>query len=434
MDSAAEAYRRKETVLDYTPPTIACITSYECNIACVMCHQCHVSERVVTDRAQTLINLIKSLTWDRIDKVYLSGGEILYSADGLALTEFLCGEDIKGTKVEMLTNGQTLDVWLEKLEKIDNFCLHISIEGCREAYNRVKKGADWEKLLWNLEKYAESRAKKPDWELVFTHIVMRSTYEYTQELLSLAQKHGAVSEFIAVEGYFDDENIFLFPWLTDRKKAVSGLSSALNTAVLHNNHPLTLFSLETLIKLFDDSISAVWKTEYYLERFKRIKIYPDFVLTPDDRLSDMLNHMDRYVNSARAQGLVSELKEMEDIRLYTQTYYEERYRYMTMLGLLKGRRVVVFGAGWQGSEIAERNAAEGWGLNIAAFGEQNPEKIGTMLNGIPVIPAERMFVEGDAVLISSLKFEKSMREYITSLNQENPVVAVYHGRGVSSPY
>ena len=92
------------------------------------------------------------------------------------------------------------------------------------------------------------------------------------------------------------------------------------------------------------------------------------------------------------------------------------------------RHILVVGAGSLGRDIAERLRRSAWaGLNIVGYYDDDPEKIGTFINGRPVRgPIDRLFAENDWTGIDQvwvalpLRAEARIRLLLTAL-RDSPV-------------
>jgi hypothetical protein len=225
LHAAADALYREGRVLLPTPPLeLNVYTSEACNLNCVMCSQ----NRDFTEADTGAVKrLVRELGWHALDRFAYVGGETFLTRDALELLEFAGGQGDAGTCIYITSNGQLIHRHLDRLRRIENLFLTISIDGAGETYERIRRRASWERLTANLEELRRLKQDRPGWRLNFNSIVMNSTAECLEEIIDLAERVEASVFFMPINGGHPEEDIFAHPGaLADREAFVATLERA----------------------------------------------------------------------------------------------------------------------------------------------------------------------------------------------------------------
>jgi len=213
-EQANNHYKNDDLTVSVPPLELYVYTNERCNFDCPMCPQ-HFDKKDFP--VEKIKNTINNIGWGKIDRFGYVGGETFLTKDALSLLDFVSETDTKGTCIYITTNGSLLHKYFDKLEKIENLFMTISIEGTYDVYEKVRKNGSWEKLIENLFKLKKLKIKKPNWRLNFNSVVMLSTLSHMLDILKLAELIGATVMFYPLGGYAE-ENIFSNEMLIKNKE------------------------------------------------------------------------------------------------------------------------------------------------------------------------------------------------------------------------
>lgn len=205
---ANKFYREGALKIDHPPLEFYVFTSELCNLRCKMCRQ---NKNFNEFSVESIRSLIHKVGWERIDRFGWVGGETFLTKDALNLLDFVSEEEIKGTCIYITTNGILIDRYIDKIDKIDNLLLTLSIDGIEETYENIRINAKWDKLIQNLELIKTYKRLHPNWRINFNSIVMKSTLPFLTDLIDLAKHYEASIFFAPINGGHPEEDIFLNP-------------------------------------------------------------------------------------------------------------------------------------------------------------------------------------------------------------------------------
>jgi len=143
-----------------TPPTrLAIAIDSTCNLYCISCRE-NPNRSVDAKQKEKSLTICKNILEKCLHKLELlamgGSGEVFYSPVYLELLDWLENKysDRLPQRLSVLTNGQLLierwNRWPKLNKKITR--LNISVDAaCKETYEKVRRGASWEKLLLTLE-------------------------------------------------------------------------------------------------------------------------------------------------------------------------------------------------------------------------------------------------------------------------------------------
>lgn len=124
------------------------IGTKKCNLNCAHCYDkanLPLKKSSKNNELTTfqIYNLIKILENFGVNKVRLTGGEIILRPDFLKILSFT-----KNMKVTICTNGKDLKPLLPKIIKIhpNNLAIHFSVDGLK-THNQVRRGSDYKKIF-----------------------------------------------------------------------------------------------------------------------------------------------------------------------------------------------------------------------------------------------------------------------------------------------
>lgn len=164
------------------------IGTKKCNLNCVHCYdKANLSSKKLLENNELttfqIKNLIKILETLGVNKVRLTGGEIILRSDFLKILSFT-----KNMKVTLCTNGRDLKPLLPQIIKIhpDNLSIHFSIDGLK-THNQIRKGSDYKKIL-GLIQFIKN--KYPPIFISVNTLIAEQNVEEIPEMYLLLQRAG----------------------------------------------------------------------------------------------------------------------------------------------------------------------------------------------------------------------------------------------------
>jgi MoaA/NifB/PqqE/SkfB family radical SAM enzyme len=175
----------RKTILFSRPRRLTVTLSNRCNLSCIMC----LTRYVKWDIPRKVVEEIYSL-FPYLEKIMWQGGEVFY----LDFFEELLSEGLRypGLRHSIVTNGQLIrEEMAERLVK-NNVELTISVDGVtKEVYEYIRKGADFERIIRNLELILELKKRhKSNMILNLNVAVMKSNYHQLEDFIEFARKYG----------------------------------------------------------------------------------------------------------------------------------------------------------------------------------------------------------------------------------------------------
>jgi radical SAM protein with 4Fe4S-binding SPASM domain len=210
-----------EVILKSKPVEIIYVPSILCNINCIHCFQ-------APNRKQGKYSCIKpgslskfyNYLGDKAIRNVFSGGEpFIIKEVQLLINKLNLEQKEEGV---FLTNGMLIK---DKYELTNNFrkrSFIISIDAFeKNRYERIQKGASFDKLLDNLEFLNNQRAAGEDINLTLVMVLMKSNFIDLKNIFNFARKYKFDKVWIAPVGNltnnsFTKEDIFKLPYLLEK--------------------------------------------------------------------------------------------------------------------------------------------------------------------------------------------------------------------------
>ena len=193
-----DAESRRESKLPAYPSFVTIATTSKCNIRCEFCinqFDATPDNRFHMDR--DLKSRVTAEVFPYIKKLALSvAGEPLFDPDFVEIVK-LAGD--YGIEVELTSNGLLLgrkgyaEAIVENVRRIN-----ISIDGgTKETFEKVRPGANWDRLMENVGKLTELRkaSGSPFPEINIRYILMRENIEELPRMVDIAADFGVNSLF-----------------------------------------------------------------------------------------------------------------------------------------------------------------------------------------------------------------------------------------------
>lgn len=180
---------KKPLILKNKPVTAQLEPTSECNLRCSMCIRDKVGVpigRMSFDDFKKILNRLDSLF-----KLGISGqGELFLHPQIFDMIEYA---NKRGIVVNINSNGTLLtDDIIEKICNSDIGEMGISVDSTKkEKYEKIRKGANFDKLLKNIKKLTEELEKnKRDTIVIMTPIIFKDNIDELPEFVELAKKIG----------------------------------------------------------------------------------------------------------------------------------------------------------------------------------------------------------------------------------------------------
>ncbi|MDD3065373.1 MAG: radical SAM protein [Endomicrobiaceae bacterium] len=191
-----------KTNLKSKPRNIMLILTNSCDLDCIMCYQ---NKNTVKNINIKLVNIVMN-NLQYLENIKWQGGEVLalpYFKDILLKT--LQFPKIKQT---ITSNFQNVGEDIIELILKNNINLIISIDSVvKETYEKIRVGANFDKLKENLEKvnyYITKYGSKINLQINF--LIMKINYKEIPDIIEFAAKYGFTS-VIFLKCITDDENL-----------------------------------------------------------------------------------------------------------------------------------------------------------------------------------------------------------------------------------
>lgn len=162
----------------------------KCNLKCIMCGV-HRNDKARYDMPLDLFKKIAALAFPSVKELWLSCGfESFIVKDFIDMLDYI--KEFKIPISYLVTNGTLLnETNIKQLIDVGLRYLFISVEGAqKEIYERIRKGANFEKTLLNIKLLNELKEEysslKP--EICFMTTLMRSNIEEIPQIISLASR------------------------------------------------------------------------------------------------------------------------------------------------------------------------------------------------------------------------------------------------------
>ncbi|MEO5328725.1 MAG: radical SAM protein [Magnetococcus sp. THC-1_WYH] len=209
------AYRQRQEFLNCRPLFIDLQTTVRCNSDCFMCQQPH------HDDMDLPVELMESLFPYRATALFFrwQGGESFIRKEFVGFLERFDDPTYPHCRRSVISNGSFLgDTLLERLVHVERppFFL-ISMDAVREErYRQIRRTANHAKVMAALETLARLQRTLQRKDLVtWNHVVMKSNFEEMDQAIDLAQHWGINLNFAPLQGFYPDENIFMFSGLIE---------------------------------------------------------------------------------------------------------------------------------------------------------------------------------------------------------------------------
>jgi MoaA/NifB/PqqE/SkfB family radical SAM enzyme len=177
---------QKKICLDSRVTSLVVTLTTRCQIRCLMCEE----YQIPWDIPENIVDEIVSL-FPFLEQIIWQGGEVLSLGYFKDLLEE--ARRFPNARQCIITNAQPIDDAMADRLVNDNIELTVSIDGStRESYERIRKGASFDKLVRNLRLINEVRSKKnaANMTMRMHACVMNSNYHELAGLVDFAHEYG----------------------------------------------------------------------------------------------------------------------------------------------------------------------------------------------------------------------------------------------------
>jgi MoaA/NifB/PqqE/SkfB family radical SAM enzyme len=177
---------KKQTVLQSKPRQMQVLLTTNCNIKCIMCDVCRHDMTI----DESAIKLVKDYM-PYLEKIMWTGGEVFLYKNFRDLVELASRYNVKQS---FITNGLLLTDDDIQLIGNNNISFAISIDATdKKLYERIRAGADFDKLLSVLSKLANYKNNVKHIDYKMTVVVMSVNYDKIKPMIDFAIKYGFTS-------------------------------------------------------------------------------------------------------------------------------------------------------------------------------------------------------------------------------------------------
>ena len=189
-------YEQRHLYLHSRPRCLGIVLGNACNIDCLHCYQAKNGDNLLHP-AKIGAELRRELMafYPYLSTLRIQGGEAFAMRGFRELIEDVSAT-VRRPILSVATNGTLIDeAWAERLVRLPFGNLTISIDGgTRATYNRLRRGADLDCVLANIDRVRRWKAKlaseRPYLDSFF--VVMRSNFREIPQYLELMREYGMV--------------------------------------------------------------------------------------------------------------------------------------------------------------------------------------------------------------------------------------------------
>ncbi|MBL8234611.1 MAG: radical SAM protein [Bryobacterales bacterium] len=187
-------YEQQQVYLYSRPRCLGIVLGNACNIDCIHCYQSKNGDNLLrpADIAQELRRELAAL-YPFLSTLRIQGGEVFAIRGFRDLVDDVT-RLVKRPILSISTNGTLInDEWAERMVRTPFSNVTVSIDGgTRTTYNRLRRGADLDHVLANIDRVQRWKQKlgslMPYLDSFF--VVMRSNFREIPAYLELMERHG----------------------------------------------------------------------------------------------------------------------------------------------------------------------------------------------------------------------------------------------------
>ncbi len=189
-------YEQRHVYLYSWPRCLGLVLGNACNIDCIHCYQAKTGDNLLRPPkiAEELRRELMAF-YPHLSTLRIQGGEVFAIRGFRELIDDVAPL-ARRPILSISTNGTLIDEeWAERLVRTPFSSVTVSIDGgTRATYNRLRKGADLDQVLGNIDRVQSWKARlgseRPYLDSFF--VVMRSNFREIPHYLELMQRHGMI--------------------------------------------------------------------------------------------------------------------------------------------------------------------------------------------------------------------------------------------------
>jgi MoaA/NifB/PqqE/SkfB family radical SAM enzyme len=189
-------YEQRHVYLYSRPRCLGLVLGNACNIDCIHCYQAKSGENLLhpPEIGEALRRELMSF-YPYLSTLRIQGGEV-FAIRGFRELIADVAEVVRRPILSISTNGTLIDdAWAERLVRTPFSNVTVSVDGgTRATYNRLRQGADLDRVLANIDRVQRWKAKlesdRPYLDSFF--VIMRSNFREVPQYLELMHQHGMI--------------------------------------------------------------------------------------------------------------------------------------------------------------------------------------------------------------------------------------------------
>lgn len=189
-------YEQRHVYLYSRPRCLGLVLGNACNIDCIHCYQAKNGNNLLRP-PEIALELRRELMafYPYVSTLRIQGGEVFAIRGFRDLIDDVA-QLVRRPILSISTNGTLItEEWAERLVRTPFSNVTVSIDGgTRATYNRLRKGADLDRVLANIDRVhrwkAKLRSDMPYLDSFF--VIMRSNFREIPQYLELMRQHGMI--------------------------------------------------------------------------------------------------------------------------------------------------------------------------------------------------------------------------------------------------
>ena len=218
-----DEFSKGKTILKSMPVEITYVPSILCNINCIHCFQAPNRKKCDLSRIKpdALLKFYEYLGSKAVKNVF-SGGEPLLMGEVQTLLDEISPEQKASSEGVFLTNGMLIRDRYELTKGFRKRNFIISIDAFeKKRYESIQRGANFEKLIDNLEFLNKRREEGNDITLTLVMVLMKSNFIDLENVFEFAKTYKFDEIWIPPVGNLENrtfvsEGIFKLPCLLEK--------------------------------------------------------------------------------------------------------------------------------------------------------------------------------------------------------------------------
>lgn len=217
FENVLYSYWKKDLNVNATPLRYMLVTTFKCNLSCIMCNQEQYNKLPYSIKEEDILNNLDEMK--KAIEISLFGGEFFAMSNSKKILDIFINNDFTNTTFVFITNAIYIDKYFMQLEKINKATFNISVDAVEERYEYIRRNGDWNKLELNVKKLLEVKENShKKWHIHIHTIIMKSSIPGLIDLVKWCVSYNLPIRIIKYEyNSFNHENedVFAHPELLD---------------------------------------------------------------------------------------------------------------------------------------------------------------------------------------------------------------------------